>query len=303
MGIAILALFISALAVSSASAQTAANEVPALCRPDATGFVDYQACVDAAPAGSPARILALINLGTQAYQRQDYAEAVRLYDEAQPPSPAQIYSDASFHAYRGDAYNHVGRTQEALANARTAWLLLSNSPEVAPEIRAEESRAVFDPEVVYGLILPILETGHDPYFAAALAAYSALPSGDWQSHANRAATLDNLGDQVGARRENTQALAAQPDNPQVLNTQCYVLAELNRGHEALPYCERVVQMAPDMSAVHDSYAVALAADHQCDAAQRERATARRLDPVSVELQQPLSCRPLVTRPIYRDTRE
>jgi len=290
MRVVILAVFISAIAASGVSAQAPTGDVPAVCRPDATGIVNYQACVDAAPAGSPARMLALINLGSQAYMRQDYAEAVRLYDEAEPPGRAQIFSDASFHAYRADAYNHVGRTQEALANAHTAWLLLSNSPEVAPEIRAEEARAVFDPEVVYGLILPILKAGHDPNFAAALAAYSALPSGDWQSHANRAATLDTLGDQAGALRENTQAMAQQPDNPQILNTQCYVLAELNRGHEALPYCERVVQMAPDIAAVHDSYAVALAADRQCEAAQRERATARQLDPVSVEFQQPLNCR-------------
>ena len=71
--------------------------------------------------------------------------------------------------------------------------------------------------MVYGLILPILKAGHDPHFTAALAAYGALPSGDWQSHANRAATLDGLGDQAGALRENSQALAQQPDNPQILN--------------------------------------------------------------------------------------
>src|SRR5262249_22531307 len=107
MRVIVLASFMCALTTGFAVSQTAAGDVPAVCRPDATGFVNYQACVDAAPAGSPARMLALINLGTQAYQRQDYAEAVRLYDEAQPPAPAQIFSDASFHAYRADAYNHV----------------------------------------------------------------------------------------------------------------------------------------------------------------------------------------------------
>lgn len=102
--------------------------------------MNYQACVDAAPAGSPARSLALINLGAQAYQRQNYAEAVRLYDQAQPPGGAQMYSDASFHANRADAYQHVGRTQEAVADARTAWLLLSDSPELAASIRAAAAK-------------------------------------------------------------------------------------------------------------------------------------------------------------------
>jgi tetratricopeptide (TPR) repeat protein len=290
MRIAILALFLCGLFCASAGAQQQ-QDMPAPCRPDATGVVDYEACLNAAPAGSPARIYALINLGSQAYLRQDYAEAVRLYDEAQPGNGQQVFSDAAFHAYRADAYHHVGRAQDALSNAQTAFALISHSLNPSNDAWAQLSALPADPETVYGLILPILKEGHDPHFDAALAAFNALPNVDWMSHANHAAVLDQLGDHAAALRENTQALALQPEHPQVLNTQCFVLAELDRGHEALPFCEHALRLAPDVAAVHDSYAVALAADHQCDAAQRERATTRQLDPVSVEYQQPLSCRP------------
>lgn len=54
------------------------------CSPDREGRVDLEQCAAEAPAGSPERRWALINLGTQALQRGDFATAVRLYDQAQP---------------------------------------------------------------------------------------------------------------------------------------------------------------------------------------------------------------------------
>src|SRR5262249_2782822 len=156
-----------------------------------------------------------------------------------------LYSDPSFHAFKADAYNHVGRTSEALENARLAWRFLNNPSSLPPEWRRveTESLAHIDVEAVYGLILPILKAGKNPAFAPALAAYAALPLGDWQDYANRAAALVDMGDKDNALRINTQALALQPENPQILNTQCYVLAELGRGQEALPYCTHALQLA------------------------------------------------------------
>src|SRR5262249_30673765 len=120
---AILGLFASAVCAASSLAQTN-TRVPA-CLRDASGAVDYQACADVSPHGSPARLLALMNLGTEAYLRHDITNAVRFYDEAQAESGSQIYSDASFHAYRADAYAHMGRDAEALANSQTAFAILT----------------------------------------------------------------------------------------------------------------------------------------------------------------------------------
>lgn len=274
---------------AAASAAQPNDDVPAVCRPDASGVVNYQACADGAPAHSAVRVLALINLGTQAYLRQDISEAVRLYDEAQAASGANVYSDAGFHAYRADAYARVGRDADALANAQTAWQLMTHDPAVNPTLAHLAAQQPVDPEVVYGLILPVLKKGNDPHFAAALAAFSALPENDWVSHVNHGAVLDQLGDHDGALRESTQALALAPNEPAALNAQCYMLAKDGRGADALPYCTQALQLAPDVAPIHDSYAVALAAAGRCDDANRERATAHQMDPASVDYQAPLTC--------------
>lgn len=284
-----LAVLVFATLTGASGAQSSSEALPAACARDATGAVNYQACADAASPGSAARSWALINLGTQAYLAQDYAGAVRLYDQAEPTTGNHIYSDAGFHAYRADAYQRVGRTQEALTNAQTAWAILSHSPSVSPAILAQADSTPIDIEMVYGLILPILKDAHDASYETALAAYNALPAVDWMSYANRAVVLEELGDHAGALRANTQVLAAQPDQPQVLNTQCAVLAELGRGSEALPYCVRAVALAPDVAAVHDSYAAALAVSGQCSQANHERDEAHRLDPATQDYTRPPVC--------------
>jgi tetratricopeptide (TPR) repeat protein len=289
MRTSLLALSAFALCASSGLAQTGNNDAPPACQRGASGAVDYQACVDAAPRGSPARLLALINLGTQAYLRQDITDAVRFFDQAQTESGGQIYSDPSFHAYRADAYARVGRDADALANAQTAWQLLTRPPD---SMRADLAASPpSDPEVVYGLILPILKKGGDPHFAEARAAFEALPIQDYHSYANRSAVIDQLGDHEAALRQNAQALALAPNDPQVLNNQCYFLAELGRGNEALPYCTHALQIAPDVAPIHDSYAAALAAAGRCEDANRERAAAHQLDPATQDYQQPLACTP------------
>src|SRR5687768_12078105 len=96
--------------------ETALQDVPAVCRPDAAGSMDVQACADAAPKGSPVRALALINLASQAYLAGQYAKALSFYDEAIPPSMA-VTSDIVFHAFRGDTYAHAGRDEAARADA------------------------------------------------------------------------------------------------------------------------------------------------------------------------------------------
>ena len=203
----------------------------------------------------------------------------------------EVFSDAGFHAYRADAYARAGRDADALANAQTAFALLTHAPQVMTGAWAQLVLQPVDTELAYGLILPILKKGDDRHFADALAAFTALPIQDYHSYSNRSAVIDSLGDHTGALQENERALALAPSDPQVLNNQCFELAELGRGNDALPYCEQVVQMAPDVAPVHDSYAVALAAAGRCSEANRERATAHELDPAPQDYLQPLTCTP------------
>lgn len=255
------------------------------CKADAAGRVDFEACVADAPRGSPQRALALMNLATQALLKQDFATAVRLYDEAEPANGEKIYSDASFHAFRASAYEHVGRREKALEEARTSLEMLRGRrfPGM-PRVPAAN-----DPEDFLPFILPVLKRGGDPAFPEALAWYRTLPAKDWISHANRASVLSDLDDVPGALEAQALALKAQPDHPMVLNTGCVLLVKARRADEALAYCERAVKVAPETGAVHDSHADALAALGRCGEAQAALATARGLDPASVHYRRTLAC--------------
>jgi Flp pilus assembly protein TadD len=274
----------------AAAARAEEAEVPPACRADAAGAVDNQACADAAAPDSPARTLALINLGSRAFERGDYAAAVRYYDEAQPPDGEQIYSDAVFHAYRGAAYFHVGRDHEALADARIAVGLLKNDEDAPAEARRHFTGADVNMETVYLAILPILQRAHAPELADALIAYRALPARDWVSLANRAAIFEQMGDIEGAVAASQQALAMAPNHPAVLNNHCYILTRAGRAAEALPFCQRAVDVSPNVAAARHSYAAALAATGDCIGAARELGEARRLDPIAPQYRSSIACR-------------
>jgi tetratricopeptide (TPR) repeat protein len=101
------------------------------------------------------------------------------------------------------------------------------------------------------------------------------------SVANRAAVLQQLDDLPGAVAAMTEALKLAPaDQPMVLNSACYILALAGRPTEGLPYCEHALALAPDIAAIHDSYAAALERLNRCTEAQAQLAEARRLDPTS-----------------------
>lgn len=269
-----------ALWAGSAAAQTPA------CQPDAQGRVDHKACADAAPSGSPERRLALINLGTQAFLAQDYASAVRLYDEAQPPAGKdKVYSDPVFHAFRGLSYERVGRTAEALTDARVALAMLGDAAWTA-----RWPAAYTDPETVLQAILPILRRAGDGGYPAALATYRALPARDWISYANRTGVLLSLDDLAGAEMANNEAMKLQPGHPAVLNNACYLMAKTGRAEQGLAFCERAIAAAPNVAAVHDSYATALAAAGRCAPAEAALAKARALDGATVEYRRKLVCK-------------
>tara|TARA_R110002051_G_scaffold96259_1_gene166267 strand:- start:11 stop:862 length:852 start_codon:yes stop_codon:yes gene_type:complete len=279
-------MFFLSLALTLAAAPTPqAKEVqpPPACRTS-----NYQACADATAPGSPAHSWAMINLGTQAYLARNFAEAVRLYDAARMPGQT-VSSDAHFHAFRGDAYRHVGRDKEALDDARMAWRLLSEDPTLPPETRGLYSVDDEPRGLILTLILPLLKMGNDPAFAPALAAFQRLPVTDWVGHSQRASVLKNLGDLDGALDHNAQALAGSPDHPGLLNNQCYYLTLADRGKEAIGFCQRAIEQMPDEAAFRHSYATALASIGSCDEAEAEMTTARRLDPSAVSYPEPLDC--------------
>jgi Flp pilus assembly protein TadD len=266
----------------------AQQQPPAACHQNANGVVDWRACLDATPTDAEWRPLVLINLGTEALMRRDFASAVRYYDEAQPPNGLQLFSDVTFHAYRAVAYWHVGRQEDAQRDAVIAHRMLRRDPS----LRMSPQQYIppgLQEDVIYAFILPVLHTGDPQRFRAALREFIALPAIDWTSYANRAAVMQEIGDLSGAVEMSSRALAMAPDEPGVLNNHCYILYSAGRAAEALPYCERAIAAAPGEAAIRDSMSDVLAALGRCAEAEREIAEARRLDPSSPDYRQPIAC--------------
>lgn len=262
-----------------------AQQTPAECRPNVQGVIDFRACAAAAPVGSGIRMLALINLGTEALESRNFAEAVRLYDEAVPPGK-KITSDVRFHAFRASAYDHVGRSEEAYEDARLALDMLNGRPGPAGQVSGAPGEAA----LVYELVLPILKERGDSGFTGGLAAYRSIPVSDWIGWANRAAVLEQLGDFQAAIAANGEALKLNAGHPAVLNNHCYILVRAGNAADAMPYCERAVAAAPNEASIRHSFASALAATGKCVEANAELDAARRLDPTSVTYKQPLDCK-------------
>jgi len=279
-------LSLLAAAVIATAPAFAQESAPAVCRPDSRGEVDFRACAAVAAPGSGARALALINLGTEAFLDGNYAEAVRLYDDAVPPGK-EIKSDVRFHAYRGSAYQHVGRTAEAYKDAQFALSILNGTANAPPEFTVPKERQ----PTIYELILPILKANRDPGLSSALSAYSVLPAQTWIDWANRAAVLEQTDALPAAVKANLEALKLAPTHPAVLNNHCYILTRSGDAKSALPYCQKALEAAPDQAAVHHSYASALAGAGQCAQANTELDAARRLDPSSATYKKPLTCKP------------
>jgi tetratricopeptide (TPR) repeat protein len=274
--------FASAIAAVTLLAAGAvhAQETPAACQPDGKRQVDFQACADAAPKGSPIRALALINLGSEAVMAQNFTAAVRFYDEAVPPGQ-KLSADASFHAFRARAYDAVGRKEAAVEEARTALDALDR-----PVVAGRRP----DPDIVLSYILPIFYRAEAPEFFVSLGRYLGLPARDWITYANRAAVLIDVDRYDEALAANAEALKSEPGHPVMLNNLCVALTRMGKASEALSNCQKAVELAPEQAAPRDSYADALAALGRCDAAKAELAVARRLDPDATVYQRELACK-------------
>lgn len=270
---------VTLLAAGAAHAQAPAQQTPEACRPDGQNRIDYQACADAAPKGSPMRALALINLGSEAVMAQNFTAAVRLYDEAVPPGK-KLFADASFHAFRARAYDAVGRKEAAVEEARTALDALDR-----PVVAGQRP----NPDIVLSYILPIFYRAEAPEFFVSLRRYLGLPATDWVTYANRAAVLIDVDRYDEALAANVEAMKSEPGHPVLLNNLCVAMTKMKRPGEALPNCQKAVELAPQQAAPHDSYADALAALGRCKEAEAELAVARRLDPSATVYQRTLVC--------------
>lgn len=259
------------------------------CRPNARGAIDWARCAEMAPQGSEIWRLAMLNLGTQAHERGDFAEAARYYDAADPGDGRVMYSDPAFHALRADVYFGAGRLDDALADARIALAMVTRDESLPPVVLEAVGRFDVDLVAVYAMILPVLREGGDARYDEAFAAFEALPAASFSDFTNRAIVYRRLGDHPRAIDASTRAVALAPEHPAVLNNHCYVLTTAGRAAEGLPFCEGAIAAAPRVGVVRHSYAAALAGVGRCEDAARELQMARDLDPSNVDLRRDIAC--------------
>ena len=276
-----------ALALTGASPQDPGPTPPACAH---ATFAGWQACADAAEEGSAVYALAMINLGTEAYVRGDFASALRFYDKAQGTG-LQVSSDVIFHAFRADTYQHAGRTMEALADAKTVWDYLEGRLPAGVERRT--TRPIDDDVrfLVLTAVLPILKDGDAETFARARDLFLRLPAEHWSALTNRATVLMELGEFPAAIADSKRAVDMAPEEAGLQNNHCYVLTMAGQPGAALPYCERAVALLPEAAPIRHSYAAVLAGLGRCEDAERQLADARRLDPSSALYREPLACTP------------
>lgn len=265
----------------------AVQETPGVCTIAPGVETDWAACAEALPEGSPEQRLARLNQATEAYLNRDYGAAERLYDQAS--EGAEVWSDVFLHAFRADTYQQVGRDKEAAADARMAWLMLSGAESPGDLRPAQPPPAEEDRRFLLSLILPILKRGRDPLFDEAFADFRALPVKDADGYGSLALVLEQLGDFDGALEASLVAVKAEPAHPGYLNNHCYILVRAGRPAEGLPYCEKAVQVAPDIAAVRHSLAAALAGVGRCAESEAALTEARRLDPATVLYREPIAC--------------
>lgn len=275
------------LALAGAPQQAKEAPVPPACVGQT--FAGWQACADAAEEDSPAYRLAMINLGTEAYLRNDYAAALRFYDKADAPGE-EVVSDVIFHTFRADTYRHAGRSAEAGEDAHLAWQYIDGRPPAGTDPR--DLRPIDDELrfTVLSLILPILKDSQAAEFDRARDVYIALPVDDWQALTMRANALSLIGEHSAAVADSKRAVELQPGDPTLMNNHCYTLVEAGQPAQGLTWCERAVAAEPESPHVRHSYAAALAGVGRCADSERQLAEARRLDPSSALYREPIACR-------------
>lgn len=288
-----LIALVAALALSAAQ-DPKPEEIPRACNANLTAQFSWRACYAASDEGSLIRVLAALNVASEAYLERDYAEAVRLFDEVDVILDGEdLWPDPWLDAFRADAYQHVGRDKDALERAASSWTALRDEAAAGAALAESGLEPLSDEDTgnVLTLILPVLKKGGHPAFAPALAAFRALPVTGWADQARRAGVLEQLGDFDGALAASNEALKAQPGDPGLENNHCYILTRAGRPAEALPFCERAVAGLPEAAYARHSLAATLAGLGRCEDSAAELAEAARLDPSSALYRQPIACTP------------
>ena len=286
--IAGFALF-GCLAFGSA-AEESKPDIPESCEAAIAGQGDdllrWKSCFEDAEPNSGPWFLAAMNLGTEAFYRNDHETAASYYRQTMTER-FKTFSDIILHANRAATFETTGDTAFAEKDAMAAWRLFQRGETLMPGVPLDDGIKGY---VLVNILEPLQQADPDA-FETAKAAYLALPLEDLQDRANRAALLQNIGELDAAIEESETLLVALPDNAQVLNNHCYMLHEAGRDEEAETYCRQALEIMPDAAPIKHSLASVLAGLGQCEQAETLRLEAKAASPSTAAYDEKLACTP------------
>ena len=270
-----------------ADAQEPAKQtVPEACRAQPEGMVDYKACFDSSEPKSAPWLWAAINLGTQAFVQDDFEGAAHYYDLSEPDNSSTM-SDIVLHAHRSYVFRRLGRLDDALNDARIAMNMIEANRF---DLRGHPLNEPTKLYVLTHIVQSYYESGDEDY-PKVLRSFLSMPAVDEIDLANKAAVLTEIGEYEAAVVLSEELVDAMPNSAGVQNNHCYLLSLTKRPADALAFCERAVELAPENAATQHSFASVLASLGRCREADVALQAAHTLEPSAVLYEQKLSCAP------------
>lgn len=208
---------------------------------------------------------ALHFFGVLQAQRQNFAEAARLIDQALVLDP----DNPTAHANRGNVFRMQGRNEDALASYERALVLVPESVEA----RINRGDVLFDlgrheaALASYDSLLLHIPDHRDVQikrcrvlkalkrFEEALTGYDqalAIRSDDPETLFHRGQVLGVLRRHAGAVESYDRALALKPDSAKILNDRGVALRYLRRQTEALASFDRALTFNPGFAEAHNN---------------------------------------------------
>lgn len=271
--------------IGNADAQEPAKQtMPEACKAQSGGMVDYKACFDSSEPKSGPWLWAAINLGTQAFVQNDFEGAAYYYDLSELDNSSTM-SDIVLHAHRSYVFRRLGRLDDALNDARFAMNMIEANRFDLRGHPLDEPTKLY---VLTHIVQSYYESGDEDY-PKVLRIFLNTPATDEFDLANQAAVLTEVGEYEAAISLSEELVDAMPNSAGVQNNHCYLLSLTKKPAEALPFCERAVELAQENAAVRHSFASVLASLGRCQEAAIALQVAHTLEPSAVLYDQELTC--------------
>ncbi len=274
--------------VSFADEKNPYEKIPAECQLALEGKGMWQECLDISAEGHPIKHLAHMNIATTAFKSYEFEKAARHYDLS-VPKDGYSQSDIFLHTYRAASFLRVGRIEDANSDALIVnELLEANNFGIPNNIELTKEMRKIVLEVHLQTLFELKHEQSDTYFSE----YLNFPVSSFYDLVNRAALLTEVEEYQAAKpySEKAVSLAAGQDfEAGVLNNHCYLLASMNEGEEAVEFCEKAIELSPNIAGFYHSYSSALVVMGDCKAAQNAMKTAAELEPSTVKFQRKVEC--------------